>query len=133
VTSDHSIISVLVVEDEALTRLDLVETLRTAGYDVLEASNASEAFGFLQSGKRIDVVITDIQLGGSLTGWDVAERFRAVRPDIPIVYTSGNAVDHARKVAGSVFFGKPCRTIDILRVCRTFGRTASTERRAPGP
>ena len=132
-TSDHSIISVLVVEDEALTRLDLVETLRTAGYDVLEANNASEAFGFLQSGKRIDVVITDIQLGGDLTGWDVAERFRAARSDIPIVYTSGNAVDHARKVSGSVFFGKPCRTIDILRVCRTFGRTASTERRAPGP
>jgi len=133
VTSDHSIISVLVVEDEALTRLDLVETLRTAGDDVLEANNASEAFGFLQSGKRIDVVITDIQLGGDLTGWDVAERFRAARSDIPIVYTSGNAVDHARKVSGSVFFGKPCRTIDILRVCRTFGRTASTERRAPGP
>jgi CheY-like chemotaxis protein len=133
VTSDHSIVTVLVVEDEALTRLDLVETLRTVGYEVLEAINASEAFGYLQSGKRVDVVITDINLGGDLTGWDVAERFRAARSDIPIVYTSGNAVGHARKVSGSVFFGKPCRTIDILKVCRAFGRTADTERRAPGP
>jgi CheY-like chemotaxis protein len=131
-TSDRSIITVLVVEDEALTRLDLAETLRSADYEVLEASNASEAFGYLHSGKRVDVVITDINLGGDLTGWDVAETFRAARSNIPIVYTSGNAVDHARKVSGSVFFGKPCGTIDILNVCRAFGRSASTERRAPG-
>jgi CheY-like chemotaxis protein len=127
-TSDRSIITVLVVEDEALTRLDLVETLRSAGYEVLEASNAGEAFGYLQNERRVDAVITDIQLGGGPTGWDVAERFRAARSDIPIVYTSGNAVDQARKVSGSVFFGKPCRTLDILRVCRTFGRPLGAPR-----
>jgi hypothetical protein len=62
----------------------------------------------------------------------VAEKFRAARSDIPIVYTSGNAVDQARKVSGSVFFGKPCRTLDILRVCRTFGGPSAlnTEPRA---
>ena len=81
--SDRSIITVLVVEDEALTRLDLVETLRGGGYEVLEASDAREAFGYQQSGQRVDVVITDIQLGGGPTGWDVAERFRAARSDIP--------------------------------------------------
>ena len=129
-TSDRSIITVLVVEDEALTRLDLAEALRSADYQVLEAGDAREALGFLQSGKRVDVVITDIQLGGGLTGWDVAERFRAARSDIPIVYTSGNAVDQGRKVPGSVFFGKPCRTIDILKVCRGFGRTGKPEPRA---
>ena len=132
-TSDRSIITVLVVEDEALTRLDLVETLRGGGYEVLEASDAREAFGYQQSGQRVDVVITDIQLGGGPTGWDVAERFRAARSDIPIVYTSGNAVDEARKVSGSVFFGKPCRTLDILRICRTFGRPLGTECSAPAP
>jgi CheY-like chemotaxis protein len=132
-TSDRSIITVLVVEDEALTRLDLAETLRSADYEVLEAGNAREALGYLQSGKPVDVVITDIELGGDLTGWDVAEKFRAARSDIPIVYTSGNPADHGRKVPGSLFFGKPCRTIDILKACRTLGGPVSTERRAPGP
>jgi CheY-like chemotaxis protein len=119
--AENSSTTILVVEDEPLPRLDLVDTLSDAGYEVLEACSAIEALGYLQSGKQIDVVITDIQLGGDLTGWDVAEKFRAARFDIPIVYTSGNATDHSRKVSGSVFFGKPCRTTDILKVCRGFG------------
>jgi CheY-like chemotaxis protein len=128
-TLDRSTITILVVEDEVLSRLDLVETLRSASYEVLEASNAHEALGYLQNGQRVDVVITDIQLGDDLTGWDVAEKFRAARSDIPIVYTSGNAVDHARKVPCSVFFGKPLRTADILRVCRELGYAAGSEPR----
>jgi CheY-like chemotaxis protein len=92
-TLDRSTITILVVEDEVLSRLDLVETLRSASYEVLEASNAHEALGYLR--QRVDVVITDIHLGGGLTGWDVAEEFRAARSGIPIIYTSGNAVDGA--------------------------------------
>jgi CheY-like chemotaxis protein len=115
---DRSTITVLVVEDEVLPRLDLVDTLRSAGQEVLEASNADEALGYLQNAQRIDVVITDIQLGGGLTGWDVAEKFRAARSDVAIVYTSGSAVDRARMVSGSIFFGKPYRMADISRACR---------------
>jgi hypothetical protein len=40
--------------------------------------------------KSIDVLFTDVNLGGSASGWDVAECFRAARPDVPVVYTSGN-------------------------------------------
>ncbi len=126
-TLDRSTITILVVEDEVLSRLDLVETLRSASYEVLEASNAHEALGYLR--QRVDVVITDIHLGGGLTGWDVAEEFRAARSGIPIIYTSGNAVDGARKVSGSVFFGKPFRTADILKVCRGLGYAAGSEPR----
>ena len=123
-TLDRSTITILVVEDEVLSRLDLVETLRSASYEVLEASNADEALGYLQNGQRIDVVITDIHLGDDLTGWDVAEKFRAAREDIPIIYTSGTAGDRRRRVSGSVFFRKPLRTWDILKVCRGFGGAA---------
>lgn len=52
---------------------------------------------------RIDVVFTDIQLAGILTGWDVAEQFRAANPDLPIIYASGNAVDRSRRVQCSLF------------------------------
>ncbi len=126
-TLDRSTITILVVEDEVLSRLDLVETLRSASYEVLEASNAHEALGYLR--QRVDVVITDIHLGGGLTGWDVAEEFRAARSGIPIIYSSGNAVDGARKVSGSVFFGKPFRTADILKVCRGLGHADGSEPR----
>jgi CheY-like chemotaxis protein len=120
-TPEHSTSTILVVEDEALPRLELIDTLSCAGYEVLEASNAHEAFGYLQHQRQIDVVITDIQLGDDLTGWDVAEKFRAERPNIPIVYTSGTSGDRRRSVPGSVFFRKPYRSWDILKVCRGFG------------
>jgi CheY-like chemotaxis protein len=126
---DHSTISILVVEDEALPRLDLVETLSGAGYEVLEASDADQALGYLRNRHPIDVVITDIDLGAGLTGWDVAETFRAARSDIPIIYVSGVAGDRRRRVPGSVFFAKPCRTLDILKVCRGLNG-AEPERRA---
>ena len=120
-TPEHSTSTILVVEDEALPRLELIDTLSCAGYEVLEASNAHEAFGYLQHQRQIDVVITDIQLGDDLTGWDVAEKFRAERPNIPIVYTSGTSGDRRRSVPGSVLFRKPYRSWDILKVCRGFG------------
>jgi CheY-like chemotaxis protein len=127
-TPEHSTTTILVVEDEVLPRLDLIDTLSCAGYDVLEASNAHEALGYLQRERQIDVVITDIQLGDELTGWDVAEKFRAERPNIPIVYTSGTSGDRHRSVPGSVFFRKPYRSWDILKVCRGFGGAPSPQR-----
>ena len=69
---DHTTITILVAEDEALLRLDLLATLLSASYEVLEACNGHEALEYLQHRQRVDVVITDIQLGGGLTGWDVA-------------------------------------------------------------
>jgi CheY-like chemotaxis protein len=115
--SDRSPISILVVEDEALPRLDLVETLSEAGYGVFEASDAYQALDYLRNRYPIDVVITDIDLGVGPTGWDVAETFRAARSDIPIIYVSGVAGDRRRRVPGSVFVAKPCRALDILKVC----------------
>ena len=130
-TLDRSTISILVVEDEALPRLDLVETLSEAGYEVFEASDADQALRYLRNGHAIDVLITDVDLGAGLTGWDVAEAFRAARSDILIIYVSGFARDWRRTVPGSVFFAKPCRTLDILRVCRCLSG-AEPHRRTSG-
>jgi len=116
--------AILVVEDEPLPRMDLADTLSNAGYEVLEASNAHEALGYLHHGHRVDVVITDIDLGDDPTGWDVAEKFRAARENIPIIYTSGTAGDRRRSVPGSVFFRKPFTPWDILKVCRGLGGPA---------
>jgi CheY-like chemotaxis protein len=129
---DHLEIAVLVVEDDAFLRLDLVDTFQTAGYEVVEAANAEGALRHLQDGKRIDVVVTDIQLGGDLTGWDVAEKFRAAHSETLVIYVSGNADGHARRVAGSVFFAKPCRPWDILKVCRGLARVIGDQPR-PAP
>lgn len=53
-----------------------------------------------------------------LSGWDVAEQFRAVRADVPIIYASGNSINRSRAVAGSLFFEKPYRPADLVEACR---------------
>jgi CheY-like chemotaxis protein len=105
---------VLVVEDEWAVRCLIALQLPDGGWDVLEASSAEDALKCLQRGDRVDIVFTDIQLAGVLSGGEVAERFRAVRADMPIIYTSGNSADRSRRVVGSMFFEKPYRTTAIV-------------------
>jgi CheY-like chemotaxis protein len=59
---------VLVVEDEILVRLTIADHLRGAGYEVVEAANATEAIAVFASGELVDVVFTDVQMPGAWTG-----------------------------------------------------------------
>jgi CheY-like chemotaxis protein len=108
---------VLVVEDESILRCAVAQALRDAGFDVVERGTADEAVTYAGGGGRVDVVFTDIQLPGRLNGWDVAEHFRAVRPEVRIIYTSGNSVDRSRRVANSLFFDKPYDPTAVARAC----------------
>src|SRR5262245_31707015 len=40
--------------------------------------------------QQLDVLFTDIRLGGELNGWDIAEIFRKHRPHIRVLYASGD-------------------------------------------
>lgn len=109
---------VLVVEDEFLLRYEIVEYLRKSGCLVLEARTAAQAVAMCRDTMTVGVLLTDINLDGPGSGWDVAEALRAVRPSAGVVYVSGNSVDHSRRVVGSRFFNKPCRASDLLQACR---------------
>jgi CheY-like chemotaxis protein len=123
--SNQAPLTILVVEDDWLVCENLVCELRAAGWIVHETSSGEGALTILQSGQPIDIVITDIQLAGFISGWDVAEAFRAVHGDIPVLYASGNAIDHARQVCDSRFFTKPYEITRIVDVCRSYERYRS--------
>ena len=95
----------------------IAQALRDAGWQVLEASTAEDAIGLLRAGNRIDLVFTDIQLAGTLCGWDVAEQFRAMHSTLPIIYASGNVADRSRRVVGSLFFVKPYQVDAVVQAC----------------
>jgi CheY-like chemotaxis protein len=109
---------ILVVEDELLIRGNVVESLRDAGYVVVETESGEEAIAFCKSGISIDIVFTDINLAGAANGWDVVEAFRMERPKVPVLYTSGKPVDPARLIPGSVFVAKPYQVNDIMDACQ---------------
>ena len=89
---------VLVVED--LIRCDVAEYLREAGYTVVETASGEEAITMCKSDLSIDIVFTDIHLIGSANGWDVAECVRADRPNVSVLYTSGQSIDGTQPLAG---------------------------------
>ena len=57
---------VLIVEDEFLLRMDAVDVIGAAGFEVAEAANADQAIEILESRPDITVVFTDIQMPGSM-------------------------------------------------------------------
>ena len=82
-------LAVLVVEDDFFVRYDIAGCLREAGYAVIESESGEEALALCKSGISIGMIVTDINLGGSASGWDVAKRFRSEQPDMLVVYISG--------------------------------------------
>jgi CheY-like chemotaxis protein len=108
---------VLIVEDDWLVREDVASEFRRGGWIVLEMTTGEGAIGIIESGETVDALVTDIQLAGKASGWDVAEAFHARHPDFPVVYTSGNAAVGERFVPGSVFVPKPCSAADLVEAC----------------
>jgi len=79
----------LVVEDDGLIRMDLVDMLVDAGYQVLEAANADQALDVLESEPAISALLTDIDMPGSINGLRLAHRVKEQRPHCKIVVISG--------------------------------------------
>jgi CheY-like chemotaxis protein len=100
---------ILVVEDEALIGEMVVDALEEQGFDVFLVSNAADALRYVESGARVDALLTDVHLPGGMDGSELASRVRALRPEMPIVYASGrwHPSDRERLVARSVFLPKP--------------------------
>jgi CheY-like chemotaxis protein len=115
--SGARVLVVLVVEDDLLVRYDIANCLRDAGHRVIESASGEEAIALCRSATTIDMVSTDINLGGAASGFDVAECFRQERPNIPVLYVSGERIDPAHCVPGSMFVAKPFRHSDILGAC----------------
>jgi two-component system, cell cycle sensor histidine kinase and response regulator CckA len=80
--------SVLMVEDEGPLRVAIAKILRTAGFDVLEASDGTAALDLIREHKdRIALLLLDITLPGAPSREVLAEA-RRMRPDIRVIVTS---------------------------------------------
>lgn len=101
-------ITVLVVEDEILLRMDLAMSLEDQGFKVYEASSADEAIDILSAHSEINLMFTDIDMPGSMDGLKLAAAVRDRWPPIKIIITSGHRhlSDDQLPVEGK-FFDKP--------------------------
>jgi CheY-like chemotaxis protein len=79
---------ILVVEDEALVSMLLVDVLKEAGFEALSAWNADEAIKILESRTDIRLIVTDINMPGSMDGLKLAAAVRDRWPPVRIVITT---------------------------------------------
>jgi len=80
---------VLLVEDDAQVG-ELVEAmLRDLGHDVLRAEHADAALVALNAGEAFDLMLTDLIMPGDKSGVDLAREAIVLRPDLPIILSSG--------------------------------------------
>jgi two-component system cell cycle sensor histidine kinase/response regulator CckA len=114
--------TVLLVEDEADVRRLLSHVLRRRRYRVVEASNGEEALhAFAQSPGEFHLVLTDMVMPG-MSGRELGERLRAVRPDARVMYMSGYTDDVLISTGaldpGMSFLQKPLRPDVLLKKIR---------------
>ena len=81
---------ILVVEDEALVRMNGVDILEDAGYSVLEAASAGEALAILEKAPQIKLLFNDVDMPGVMDGFELAELVHSQWPKIRLLLTSGH-------------------------------------------
>ena len=107
---------VVVAEDEAIIRLDIVEILREAGYDVVGEAGDGESAVRLVEEMQPDLVVMDVKMP-VLDGISAAERIGRARL-APVVlltaFSQRELVDRARDAGAMAYVVKPFTSADLL-------------------
>src|SRR5687768_13309885 len=83
-------LTILIVEDDPLTRLTTASSLRESGYKVVEAGNADETISIMSSSHAIHLVFSDVFTPGSKGGLSLVGWILTHHPSVPVILTSGN-------------------------------------------
>jgi CheY-like chemotaxis protein len=110
-------LAILLVEDDALIRMDTADLLRDLGHEVVEAEYGPDALAVLQQ-RPIDVLVTDVGLPG-MSGIDLADRARRLQPGIGLVFATGDTELESREGHnGAVILCKPYDSTSLAESLR---------------
>jgi len=114
--------SVLIVEDEVLSRLAAAEYLRECGFHVVEAASGVEAQQLVLAGLTVDLVFSDITMPGGVDGIDLALWLMVHCESTKVILTSGlpDALTKAQSACNQVlaFVPKPYVHADVAKRIR---------------
>jgi CheY-like chemotaxis protein len=110
-SSLENVVVILVVEDDRLIQGMIEEALTEGGFEITIASSGARAIELLDAANpEYRALVTDINLGKeTVDGWTVARHARENKPDIPVVYMTGDSADEwaSKGVPNSILLTKP--------------------------
>ena len=121
----------MLVEDNEDVAHSTAAILQAAGLDVVHHWSADAALAALQEGPSLpDIVLSDIEMPGRLSGMDLAFRLRERWPQLPVVLVTGYAKQLEEAVSGGLrVMPKPTPPQDLLRELRRAMAEASRQAR----
>jgi DNA-binding NtrC family response regulator len=123
---------ILLVEDDAHSRLAFGNLLRMKGFKVVEARDAKEAVSLL-SQWTIDLLITDVYLPDA-DGFDLVDLMRAKHPKTPLIVMSGYFSQRAGDAilqGMAHFIQKPVDTGELVETVRRLLSASNSSAREP--
>ncbi|MFO1059652.1 MAG: PAS domain S-box protein [Dongiaceae bacterium] len=122
--------TILAVEDDELVRRHVEGLLSGLGYRVIAAADGPSALSVLRGGEPIDLLFTDVVMPGGMDGGALAEAAQALRPGLPVLFTSGytehGIVHHGRLEPGIHLLAKPYRRQELAAKLRELLRPVET-------
>jgi CheY-like chemotaxis protein len=101
---------IMLVEDDEPVQSLVEDALGDGGFETALATSGEEAVTLLKGRMApYRALVTDINLKGTMNGWEVARHAREIDPDFPVVYMTGASADEwpSRGVPNSVLLTKP--------------------------
>ena len=87
-TTSENVKTLLVIDDDILARYQICAYLRECEFKVIEAVNAEEALTLTEPALKVDAVMSDVDLSGSIDGFALAQWMRREKPGLPIILTA---------------------------------------------
>ena len=107
----------LIVEDQPFVGMVASDILRESGFETFHAYDASAAAAVLEEHPEIEVVVTEAQLPGEVTGIELCQRLSKQRPDVRLVVTAESPEDHRATVPnGARMLRKPYASGELKTV-----------------
>jgi DNA-binding response OmpR family regulator len=103
-------VRVLVVEDEAPISIFIEDALSDGGFEACLVCSGEAALSTFRDGReRCRALLTDVNLGGGISGWELARQIREITPGFPVVYMTGASSRDwkTQGVVGSILIEKP--------------------------
>lgn len=114
---------ILLVEDEELIREIMTESLRDAGFEVVEAATGDQAIAlFAERPRHFTLLVTDFNMPGQRDGAAIAAQVRELAPSLPVVIASGRPEvfrPHWKTALGYTLLAKPYRPHQLVELARS--------------